>query len=491
MWFTCVQVTSDGRRLQVMRTTLGDAGNYTCIALNRAGESSLDFDVEILCRNLATEKCRQLEMRHIIAYREAYERRKYEMWLHNQKIQNLLNRQKVNVTNNRYHHRAKPSDLPALSLPVISTTIVDETLSPSNAVVVHAEDFAVETKDSKGSLSGSQTSAHHRSEHRIRGETEALNRQSLDFTKTHPTPTKERHLPMGGNEVNTKPLAETISVTVHDHRHEASDAEETSRTDQKSRLENKANGGTRISQSQATNHLRSEADDIRVVPSNIDLLDFQRSQESESHIRQKAELLARQQAEAARRRQQEAWRDAERQRQQLINHANEEYRQRLAAWRKANEERRRVESSYPQKIGAHVKHPDEERHLESSRRHSTSMNRLASNVDVNAVGGTQFGIESNSAVDSHLHKLRRPHHQHHRHRHNGKQHSYKVSENENNLREQQRTTIDTDEKKQSNRWGGKVLLYQTEWQPWDPDYSDSEWSSWYSYSNAIQERHRR
>uniref|UniRef100_F1KPK8 Hemicentin-2 n=1 Tax=Ascaris suum TaxID=6253 RepID=F1KPK8_ASCSU len=43
-----LRVTSDGRRLQVMRTTLGDAGNYTCIALNRAGESSLDFDVEIL-----------------------------------------------------------------------------------------------------------------------------------------------------------------------------------------------------------------------------------------------------------------------------------------------------------------------------------------------------------------------------------------------------------------------------------------------------------
>ncbi|KAM3729101.1 Hemicentin-2 [Dirofilaria immitis] len=43
-----IKITSEGLRLQIARTSLSDAGNYSCVALNRAGESSLDFYVEIL-----------------------------------------------------------------------------------------------------------------------------------------------------------------------------------------------------------------------------------------------------------------------------------------------------------------------------------------------------------------------------------------------------------------------------------------------------------
>ncbi|RCN41236.1 hypothetical protein ANCCAN_12803 [Ancylostoma caninum] len=42
------QISTDGRRLQIPATSLSDAGLYTCVAINRAGESSLDFKVEIL-----------------------------------------------------------------------------------------------------------------------------------------------------------------------------------------------------------------------------------------------------------------------------------------------------------------------------------------------------------------------------------------------------------------------------------------------------------
>ncbi|KJH48745.1 immunoglobulin I-set domain protein [Dictyocaulus viviparus] len=41
-------ISNDARRLQILSTSLADAGVYTCVAINRAGESSLDFKVEIL-----------------------------------------------------------------------------------------------------------------------------------------------------------------------------------------------------------------------------------------------------------------------------------------------------------------------------------------------------------------------------------------------------------------------------------------------------------
>ncbi|VIO88235.1 Uncharacterized protein BM_BM11652 [Brugia malayi] len=42
-----IKITSDGQRLHIAHTSLSDAGNYSCVALNRAGESSLNFYVEI------------------------------------------------------------------------------------------------------------------------------------------------------------------------------------------------------------------------------------------------------------------------------------------------------------------------------------------------------------------------------------------------------------------------------------------------------------
>lgn len=38
--------------------------------------------------------------------------------------------------------------------------------------------------------------------------------------------------------------------------------------------------------------------------------------------------------------------------------------------------------------------------------------------------------------------------------------------------------------KQKHPWGGKRLKYQKEWQPWDPDYSDEPWTSWYTYKSV-------
>lgn len=40
---------------------MAEAGVYTCVASNRAGETDLDFRVSILCTSLASQKCRDLE----------------------------------------------------------------------------------------------------------------------------------------------------------------------------------------------------------------------------------------------------------------------------------------------------------------------------------------------------------------------------------------------------------------------------------------------
>ncbi|EFO97259.1 hypothetical protein CRE_16675 [Caenorhabditis remanei] len=60
-----VHIADDGRKLTINKATLDNAGMYTCIALNRAGEATLEFKVEILCTNLATLKCRELENNYI------------------------------------------------------------------------------------------------------------------------------------------------------------------------------------------------------------------------------------------------------------------------------------------------------------------------------------------------------------------------------------------------------------------------------------------
>ncbi|VDN03059.1 unnamed protein product [Thelazia callipaeda] len=60
-----IEITYEGQRLQIVRTSLSDAGNYSCVALNRAGEASVDFYVEILCMHLDSEYCRNLENKHI------------------------------------------------------------------------------------------------------------------------------------------------------------------------------------------------------------------------------------------------------------------------------------------------------------------------------------------------------------------------------------------------------------------------------------------
>jgi hypothetical protein len=36
--------------LQIPRATADDAGRYTCVAVNEAGQDSLQYDVRILCK---------------------------------------------------------------------------------------------------------------------------------------------------------------------------------------------------------------------------------------------------------------------------------------------------------------------------------------------------------------------------------------------------------------------------------------------------------
>lgn len=40
---------SGGRVLQIPRAKVEDAGRYTCVAVNEAGEDSLQYDVRVLC----------------------------------------------------------------------------------------------------------------------------------------------------------------------------------------------------------------------------------------------------------------------------------------------------------------------------------------------------------------------------------------------------------------------------------------------------------
>lgn len=38
-----------GRVLQIPRAQVEDAGRYTCVAVNEAGEDSIQYDVRVLC----------------------------------------------------------------------------------------------------------------------------------------------------------------------------------------------------------------------------------------------------------------------------------------------------------------------------------------------------------------------------------------------------------------------------------------------------------
>lgn len=136
------QISDDGKKLTISQAALANAGMYTCIALNRAGEASLEFKVEILCTNLATLHCRELEnnfiarqMPHAVtktrdsqsdAYREhmrKYEEylRKYEEGLQRQRDENLRRQ-------NRYWEMRRKQEAFAL---VTTTTSSTTTTTPS------------------------------------------------------------------------------------------------------------------------------------------------------------------------------------------------------------------------------------------------------------------------------------------------------------------------------------------------------------------------
>uniref|UniRef100_A0A0N4ZRH8 protein-tyrosine-phosphatase n=1 Tax=Parastrongyloides trichosuri TaxID=131310 RepID=A0A0N4ZRH8_PARTI len=62
------KLLSDGRRYQVLVSSFADSANYTCQAMNRAGEARANFDVNILCMSLKTKFCRDLELKDIVEY---------------------------------------------------------------------------------------------------------------------------------------------------------------------------------------------------------------------------------------------------------------------------------------------------------------------------------------------------------------------------------------------------------------------------------------
>lgn len=41
--------SSGGRVLQIPRAQAEDTGRYTCVAVNEAGEDSIQYDVRVLC----------------------------------------------------------------------------------------------------------------------------------------------------------------------------------------------------------------------------------------------------------------------------------------------------------------------------------------------------------------------------------------------------------------------------------------------------------
>lgn len=48
-WQVHSYFTLGGRVLQIPRAQSEDAGQYTCVAINEAGEDSIQYDVRVLC----------------------------------------------------------------------------------------------------------------------------------------------------------------------------------------------------------------------------------------------------------------------------------------------------------------------------------------------------------------------------------------------------------------------------------------------------------
>ncbi|KHN71016.1 Hemicentin-1 [Toxocara canis] len=226
--------------------------------------------------------------------------------------------------------------------------------------------------------------------------------------------------------------------------------------------------------------------DVEILYRTLDILQPSIS-EPESRRRQESEYRDR--AETVYKLHHEAWQRAEQERQRYIDRANDEYEARLEAWRKAKEKLDRAGLPVQQQLTtsieqSHERKPESDQ-IRPPMNHRETATLAGSSIDTNVTDDVKIDIESNAALDPgirHLHKLRRPHHKYHAHRQRGGHHRHRVGGGDTNAGYEQRTNVDHRDKQQQDRWGGKLLLYQKEWQPWDPDYSDGEWSSWYSYT---------
>ncbi|VDK53323.1 unnamed protein product [Anisakis simplex] len=549
------QISSDGRRLQLTRTTLADAGNYSCIALNRAGESSLEFDVEILCRNLATQKCRELETKHLYAYRKVYERRRYELWKHNQKIQNVMNKQSLETSDehirNSVHHRPAPPFMPTINVPVISTVIISGD-SSSGKVTVRATDHSstlaevqahpVQQHSSSSfhwdARQGSSSNAYVNNTISNRVNLEVTLVQAPSFPDGSINMESERNINVDGTAAK-----DAASPTVGEHEqtsqrtpdfvfevHKAVDDRPT--VDIPASLKSP-------SQQHQINSLDIRPTALAEI-STLSQFDSRHPTERVPKVHAEHKQQQREQTVSERQRYYEALRRTQlEERQRQIDQAQREYEARLEAWRRENDPKQDHGSSKDSKyrsqeqfLGAAVEERNEKHLTDSSKRrrlpddhhlqrsnHST-VHIGDRGIDSNKDGIMQIGVEKNLVVDSNfrnVHKIRRPHHQYHHRKHhqphhvshNRKQidrsssfeHPYHRSDlnvksdhlDSKSSTQRENTGRKTDERERisSNRWGGKFLLYQTEWQPWDPDYSDTEWSQWYSYNNAIESTRRR
>ncbi|PAV72716.1 hypothetical protein WR25_18700 [Diploscapter pachys] len=67
-----IKISRDGRTLTLNAVSRKDSGIISCVAINRAGESSAEFRLDVLCTNLVTAECRALEHDYL---RKVHERR--------------------------------------------------------------------------------------------------------------------------------------------------------------------------------------------------------------------------------------------------------------------------------------------------------------------------------------------------------------------------------------------------------------------------------
>ncbi|VDK32963.1 unnamed protein product [Gongylonema pulchrum] len=403
--------------MQIVRTSLSDAGNYSCVALNRAGEASLDFEVEILCTHLASEYCRNLENRHIASVNAAYARRREEhlrllaernRQRHEEQLREQTRSYKVDESRYIDNYIFPPSSSSSSSSAAATTTVLPCTDSESRTV--HSQYYTATREPAMVIQSYTLKSrAHHSRFHSfIRDE---HYREALSATPLYPY-------------YNYSLIGVTAPPRL-----------ESSPTRLKVRVRDGRLGYS--SYTQDTGPVSSSAN--RFLPRS----DFATLVQRPNLRKQKLTVKP------------------------------------ITSFQKLRSQQQEKALS---KAISHQKPciPKSEYDIN---------NRVLLNE-----GHESDRIELNRAVSGH--RLRRPHHFHHRYPDYSDDSRSKIwAYTGVNEKKQSAETNDVarscEEYKEKYPWGGKRLRFQRQWQPWDPDYSDEPWTSWYSYKEPKIQRQRR